>query len=75
VTFVELTCATDEIERRLQEPSRRIFGKLTSVPMFRELAAVEAWTAITMPPADIRIDTGVHPARTAAELIAARLHG
>src|SRR6185436_6177229 len=34
IVFVELTCAQDELERRIQEPSRREFGKLQSVEQY-----------------------------------------
>ena len=37
VCFVELRCPEEEIERRLDAPSRHQFMKLKSVEMFREL--------------------------------------
>lgn len=37
VTFVELRCATEILEKRMSDPSRRRFGKLNSVDFFREL--------------------------------------
>lgn len=37
IIFVELTCDEDEIERRLQAPSRRGFDKLQSIEQYREL--------------------------------------
>jgi adenylate kinase len=37
VLFVELTCAAAELERRLEDPSRRAFEKLNSVEQYRAL--------------------------------------
>ncbi len=37
IIFVELTCAEDELERRLENPSRKEFGKLASVEHYRSL--------------------------------------
>jgi hypothetical protein len=37
VIFVELTCSEDELERRIEDPSRNEFGKLSSVQQYREL--------------------------------------
>jgi len=35
VLFVELRCSTEELERRIEHPSRQRFGKLCSVSRFR----------------------------------------
>jgi chloramphenicol 3-O-phosphotransferase len=37
LVFIELTCATEEIERRIESPSRGDFGKLNSVELYQEL--------------------------------------
>src|SRR5919107_661989 len=37
VLFVELRCSDEELERRIEHPSRRSFGKLSSAAHFREL--------------------------------------
>jgi hypothetical protein len=37
VTFVELTCSEDELERRIEDVSRKEFGKLASVEQYRSL--------------------------------------
>ena len=37
VAFVELTCAEDELERRIEDASRKDFGKLASVEQYRTL--------------------------------------
>ena len=37
VIFVELTCTAEELERRMEDPSRKEFGKLASVELYRTL--------------------------------------
>ena len=37
VVFVELTCAEEELEDRLEDASRKEFGKLASVAQYRSL--------------------------------------
>ena len=37
VTFVELTCSEDELKRRIEDVSRKEFGKLPSVEQYRSL--------------------------------------
>jgi hypothetical protein len=37
VVFVELACAEDELERRIEDASRKEFGKLASVEQYRTL--------------------------------------
>lgn len=37
VLFVELRCSPEELEKRIEHPSRQSFGKLNSVARFREL--------------------------------------
>lgn len=37
VVFVELTCAEGELERRIEDASRKKFGKLASVEQYRSL--------------------------------------
>ena len=56
VCFVELQCPVEEIESRLNTPSRHAWMKLKSVEMFRELRAkgAESFPAL---PAGLVIDT------------------
>ncbi|MEP6819915.1 MAG: AAA family ATPase [bacterium] len=49
VVFVELTCAEDELERRLEDASRREFGKLVSVDQYRSLKAAGAFNFPKLP--------------------------
>ncbi|MDX1383330.1 MAG: shikimate kinase, partial [Thermoanaerobaculia bacterium] len=70
VVFVELTCAEQEIERRLGDPSRRELEKLTSVADFRRLLAEGAFAYPPLPEPLLRIDTTETPPATVARRIA-----
>lgn len=68
VEFVELVCPIDEIKRRLDHPSRKKFGKLTSHPLFDQLKAAGTLDALKMPEPKVRVDTNANsPARAALE--------
>ena len=56
VLFVELTCAEDELERRLEDASRLEFGKLASVEQYRSLKDAGAFR-FPKPPNEISVDT------------------
>jgi len=56
IVFVELTCAQDELERRMEEPSRKEFGKLASVGHYRSLKSEGAFEFPKLP-SDISINT------------------
>jgi hypothetical protein len=56
VTFVELTCSEDELERRIEDPSRTEFGKLASVEQYRSLKDAGAFHFPKLPNG-IRVDT------------------
>jgi hypothetical protein len=43
IHFVELTCAPSTLERRIENPSRKDFGKLSSIEQYRELASAGAF--------------------------------
>jgi len=65
VVFVELTCSQDELERRIEEPSRKEFGKLASIDQFRSLRNEGAFEYPKLPNG-ISIDTtNQSPAATA----------
>lgn len=69
VDFVELTCPVAELKRRLDQPSRRQYQKLTSVDLFDELHATGSFEALRMPPPLISIDTDAClPARAALQI-------
>ncbi|HEY6229890.1 MAG TPA: AAA family ATPase [Pyrinomonadaceae bacterium] len=56
VVFIELTCAEDELEQRMEDSSRKEFGKLASVEQYRELQASGAFEFPELPQG-ISIDT------------------
>lgn len=56
VVFVELTCSEAELERRMEEPSRKEFGKLASVDQYRSLRNDGAFEFPKLP-SEISIDT------------------
>ncbi len=56
VILVELTCAEDELERRMEDPSRHEFGKLASVEQYRSLKDSGAFSYPKLP-IGIRLDT------------------
>jgi chloramphenicol 3-O-phosphotransferase len=56
VLFVELTCSQEELERRMEQPSRKEFGKLASREQYRTLKNEGAFEFPKLP-SDIAIDT------------------
>jgi chloramphenicol 3-O-phosphotransferase len=56
VIFVELTCSEGELERRMEEPSRKEFGKLASLEQYRTLKSAGAFEFPKLT-SDISIDT------------------
>lgn len=73
VVFVELTCSTEEHERRIEHPSRQQFGKLSSAARFRELKEAGAFVDPGLPAERLVIDTTELPASDAARKIVRRL--
>lgn len=57
VHFVELTCPVEEIENRIESPSRAEFRKLRSLTTLREIRAAETGKARPVPRADVVVDT------------------
>src|SRR5258707_14616181 len=49
VCFIELTCSQDELDHRLENPSRREFGKLDSIEQYRALEAAGAFCFPKLP--------------------------
>ncbi|MGI8835589.1 MAG: AAA family ATPase [Pyrinomonadaceae bacterium] len=68
VVFVELTCTQEELERRIEEPSRKEFGKLVSVDQYRSLKDDGAFGFAKLP-RDISLDTTNQSPAAAAKLI------
>ncbi|MBB5057085.1 hypothetical protein HDF16_001770 [Granulicella aggregans] len=73
IEFVQLVCPTVELRARMDEASRRAYGKLTSLEMFDKLLAEGAFEASGMPEARVTVDTGTCSPREASESIAKAL--
>ncbi|MDQ6653433.1 MAG: AAA family ATPase [Acidobacteriota bacterium] len=65
VTFVELTCSEEELERRMEDSSRNEFGKLSSVRQYRELRDAGAFHFPKLPSGLSLDTTNIVPADTA----------
>jgi len=57
VFFVELVCSTDTVLRRLAEPSRTQFGKLTDPMLYQELEKQGAFEFPPLPAPFLRVHT------------------
>ncbi|MDQ2974237.1 MAG: AAA family ATPase [Acidobacteriota bacterium] len=68
VIFVELTCSDEELERRIADPSRNEFGKLSSVQQYRKLKDAGAFLFPRLPDG-ISLDTANQLPAATAELI------
>jgi adenylate kinase len=73
VLFIELRCSTEELERRIEQPSRQRFGKLSSVGRFRELKEAGAFVNPGIPTERLVVDTSELSASEAASLIVGKL--
>jgi hypothetical protein len=73
VSFVELRCSADELERRIEQPSRREFGKLSSVAQFRELKDAGVFVVPEIPAGSLVVETDGKSAAETAEEISSRL--
>lgn len=73
ILFVELRCSTEELERRIEHPSRQRFGKLSSVVTFRELQASGAFSDPGLPKNRLVVDTTSVSASDSARFIAIEL--
>jgi adenylate kinase len=73
VLFVGLRCSTEELERRIENPSRQRFGKLSSVGRFRELREGGAFVDPGIPTERLAVDTTDLSASDAASLIVVEL--
>jgi len=73
VLFVELKCSVEELEKRIEHPSRRSFMKLSSVGQFRELKEAGAFVDPGIPIERLVVDTTELSASDAASLIVSKL--
>jgi hypothetical protein len=69
VFFVELTCGDEIVRSRLDSPSRREFGKLTSADQYAELARQGAFAYPPMPSPLVSLPTDVLSAEEAARRV------
>ena len=69
VIFIELTCSVDEMERRIENPSRRGFGKLHSLEQYRELKRAGAFEHPIMPDVGRSYDTTSRNPKEVAQMI------
>jgi chloramphenicol 3-O-phosphotransferase len=69
VRFVELTCPTEELERRIGDASRAEFGKLRSLDLFRTLRQEGAFAYPKLPDSGLCIDTSQMSPQEAAHTI------
>jgi adenylate kinase len=70
ICFVELVCDEDELQRRMDTPSRRQYTKLTSWAKYQELKAADAFSAPKLPAPALIVDTGKLDPKSAALRIA-----
>jgi chloramphenicol 3-O-phosphotransferase len=68
VVFIELTCAEAELERRIEDASRREFGKLASTEQYRSLKEAGAFHFPKLPNG-LSLDTTSQSAAETARLI------
>jgi chloramphenicol 3-O-phosphotransferase len=68
VVFVELTCAEEELERRVEDASRKEFGKLASTEQYRSLKATGAFEFPKLPEG-LSVDTTNRSPADSAQLI------
>lgn len=73
VLFVKLQCSNEELERRVTNPSREEFGKLTSLDQFRELKEGGAFVDPGITPDRMVLDTTNIGAPEAAQTIVSEL--
>ena len=73
VLFVELKCSAEELEKRIEHPSRQRFGKLRSVGRFRELKEAGAFVDPGIPTERLVLDTTELSAIDAADRIVREL--
>jgi chloramphenicol 3-O-phosphotransferase len=65
IVFVKLTCAEPELERRLEDESRKEFGKLSSVEQYRSLRDAGAFQFPKLPNGITLDTTNTTPTATA----------
>jgi hypothetical protein len=70
ILAIEVTCPIEEIKRRLDNPSRRRFQKLNSIPLFDALQSTGALSSVVpMPKPELTLDTSKLTPQQAAKKI------
>lgn len=72
VLFVEITCALDELERRIATPERKNHKKLVSLELFRKLKADGVFASPKLPEPHLILDSTHASPRENAQKIAAK---
>jgi AAA domain len=70
ICFVELVCDEQELQRRMDTPSRQQYAKMTSWTNFLELRAAGAFSSPKLPAPLLTVDTGKLNPKSAALQIA-----
>ena len=73
ILFVELRCSTEELEKRIEHPCRKGFGKLSDVEQFRQLKEAGAFVDPGIPGERLVVDTTAFSESDAANLIVSKL--
>jgi hypothetical protein len=73
VIFVRLTCQPNELEKRITNPTRQTFGKLTSLDLFKQLNSDGVFDTPENVPDRLAIDTTKISPAEAANRIATEL--
>jgi hypothetical protein len=74
VIFVNLHCDSDELEKRITDPAREKFGKLTSLELFRQLNSSGTFDTPNNVPDRLLVNTTNVSPSEAARKIAAQLN-
>ena len=72
ITFVQLTCVEAALEDRMEDASRKEFGKLASIEQYRSLKDTGAFEFPKLPN-HVSVDTTSEPPADSARLISAHL--
>ena len=70
--FVQLTCPDEELERRMENESRTLYGKIYSVAQYRRIRDSGGFDYPPIPNTRLTIDTSTLDPRRAAQLIIER---
>ena len=73
IYYVECKCPDEVIESRIENKSRSVFGKLSSINKYRELKAANAFAFPRLPSPFVTIETDITSSENAASLIRDRL--